>query len=372
MTYDPASLGGFMKGPGAGAVVGATTAGAKTGGYTAARAGAKPANSSGVRACCSCVILKDKIFEVPAIALRQRHHPKSTMASSLKSSEKRPWGAEIMIDGTAGVIYVTHRLLGVNYTGKKDISGNILLMEAKLQSYFPAIIQSIRKVWNAKPYRLEITDTKCHKSYRVEFNPVFVTSNPHFTIAFINSPFKPDGRSSVLSSAKNGTATFNLNDSRSVKRAGSRAILEAHEFGHMLGLNDEYLEFEDHNRDGDGMDLSITDPASLDASGKPKRLTTVNNPQADWRAYNRTKSALEKRVGHGLSHDWETDRGGMQYTWPKVTGLPPEASPNVNGLMGKMKERTASRRPYIITVVYAVIETLRANGRNVTAMKIKA
>jgi len=62
----------------------------------------------------------------------------------------------------------------------------------------------------------------------------------------------------------------------------------------------------------------------------------------------------------------------MQYTWPKVTGLPPEASPNVNGLMGKMKERTASRRPYIITVVYAVIETLRANGRNVTAMKVKA
>ena len=197
MTYDPASFGGFMKGPAPATVAGAATTGTKTGGYTAARAGAKPANSSGVRACCSCVILKDKIFEVPADALQQRHHPKSTMASILKAGKKRPWGAEIMIDGTAGVIYVTHRLSWLNFTGKKHISGNMLLSDAQLQSYFPAIVKSIRKVWNAKPYRLEITDTKCHKLYRVEFNPVFVTSNPHFAITFINAPFDPDGRSFV-------------------------------------------------------------------------------------------------------------------------------------------------------------------------------
>jgi len=81
-----------------------------------------------------------------------------------------------------------------------------------------------------------------------------------------------------------------------------------------------------------------------------------------------------KRKGYppALSPEWEADRGGMQYTWPKVTGLPSEASADENGLMGKMKERTAIRRPYIITVVHAVIETLRANGRTVTAMKIKA
>ena len=138
----------------------------------------------------------------------------------------------------------------------------------------------------------------------------------------------------------------------------ARAKLEAHEYGHMLGLLDEYFELRDIDGDGDGLDLieynlNTTTPTGRvfqNAGGRPL-------PGYDPRRF---------------TYRWEADRGGMQYTWPAVTGLPSEASPDERGFMGGMNERSATRRPYIITVAYAVIEVLRQNGRTVTAMAVQA
>ncbi|HAP40624.1 MAG TPA: hypothetical protein DCQ94_12835 [Nitrospira sp.] len=260
-----------------------------------------------------------------------------------------------MVDGAAKVIYVTTRLSGVNGTRDLSRANTMPLTDAEIEAYYPKIIAAIRRVWNAKPYRLDITDDHCNASYRVEFNPVFVSSGAHYEITFYNEPFEPNGRSNV--SISNGTANFNLGDSRSVKNS-RQAKLEAHEYGHMLGLLDEYFEFNDVDGDGDGLDLI-----------EYQLNTTTPTGRVFQNASGRRISGYDPSR---FTYRWEADLGGMQYTWPAVTGLPPEASPDERGFMGGMNESTASRRSYAITVAYAVIEVLRRNGRTVTAMTVHA
>ena len=351
MGYDPSAFDDLLRGGTSGMGAASST----TDDYKKARDAARPANTRSVQACCSCKVYLDKKFEYPANALRQKRNSGSSAAGTLHPARGDKWGAEVMVDGTAKVIYVTTRLSGVNGTRDLSRAGTNPLDNDKLAEYYPKIVAAIRQVWNAKPYRLDITDDHCSGSYRVEFNPVFVSSGAHYEITFHNEPFDPNGRSSV--SISNGTAEFNLGDSRSVMNM-ARAKLEAHEYGHMLGLLDEYFELRDIDGDGDGLDLieynlNTTTPTGRvfqNAGGRPL-------PGYDPRRF---------------TYRWEADRGGMQYTWPAVTGLPSEASPDERGFMGGMNERSATRRPYIITVAYAVIEVLRQNGRTVTAMAVQA
>lgn len=330
--------------------------GAASSDYGPARTGARPANTSGVRACCACKVYLDKQFEYPDNAVRQKHHSSSTRSGVLRHVREDKWGAEVLIDGAAKVIYVTTRIAGVNNTTDRSRAGNVPLSDEELSAFYPGIVESIRRVWNAGPFKFDITDDHCDSSYRIEFNPVFDNSNPHFTISFHNEPMEPNGRSSIGIST--GTGTFNLGDPRSVKNS-RLAKVEAHEYGHMLGLLDEYFEFEDVDGDGDGADLVEYQLGTTTRTGR-----VIQN------AVPGVRLPLNVYEPSRFTYRWETDRGGMQYTWPAVTGLPPEASPDDKGFMGGMHERSAERKPYIITVVYAVIEVLEANGRKVTSMTV--
>lgn len=351
MGYDPSAFDDLFS---SGSAVAAGTA-TKSGDYQEAREAARPANTRSVRACCACRVYLDQRFEYPSSALRQKHNRRSSQADSLKPDRDDKWGAEVMIDGTANIIYVTTRLSGVNGTRDLSRANTTPMTDAQIKRHYPAIVSAIKRVWNAKPYRLDITDDHCNASYLVEFNPVFVESNAHYEITFYNEPFEPNGRSNV--SISNGTANFNFGDSRSVINS-RRAKLEAHEYGHMLGLLDEYFEFNDLDGDGDGLDLIEYQLNTTTPTGRVFQ--------------NASGRQLQGYDPSHFTYRWEADRGGMQYTWPAVTGLPPEASLDDRGFMGGMAENTATRRPYIITVAYAVIEVLRRNGRTVTAMTVHA
>lgn len=347
MGYDPSAFDNLLAGR-------ASESGeTSTGGYHEARDAAKPANTRSVRACCACRVYLDRKFDYPDNALRQIHHPRSSAAKTLKPARDDKWGTEVMIDGEAQMIYATTRLSGVNGTRDLSRANTTPMTDAEVESHYPDIISAIKRVWNAKPYRLDITDNHCAASYRVEFNPVFVTSDAHYEITFYNEPFEPNGRSNV--SISNGTAHFNFGDSRSVMRS-SRVKLEAHEHGHMLGLLDEYFEFRDIDGDSDGLDLI-----------EYQLNTTIPTGRVFQNASGRRLPDVDPKR---FTYRWGADLGGMHYTWPAVSGLTPEASPDANGFMGSMSENTANRRPYIITVTYAVIEVLRRNGRIVTAMTV--
>jgi hypothetical protein len=350
MGYDPSAFDDLLHGGGS-AVPGAPSTTAS--GYQEARDAARPANTRSVRACCDCRVYLDQKFDFPKSALRQRHNSKSSAASTLKSGSEDKWGAEIMVDGAAKVIYVTTRLSGVNGTRDLSRAKTTPMTDADIAGYYPDIVAAIKRVWNAKPYRLDITDDHCTGSYRVEFNPIFVPSAAHYEITFYNEPFEPNGRSNV--NISEGTANFNFGDSRSVKNS-RQAKLEAHEYGHMLGLLDEYFELKDLDGDGDGLDLI-----------EYQLNTTTRTGRVFQNASGRSFSGYDPSR---FTYRWEADRGGMQYTWPAVTGLPAEGSADDRGMMGAMNESAATRRPYIITVVYAVIEVLRRNGRTVTAMTV--
>ncbi len=352
MGYDPSAFDDLLRG---GGLAVPSTASAMDGAYREARDAARPANTRSVRACCDCRVYLDQKFDYPADALRQKHHRRSSAAGILKPDRDDRWGAEVMVDGAAKVIFVTTRLSGVNGTRDLSRAGTTPMSDAEIEGYHSDIVAAIKRVWNAKPYRLDITDDHCAASYRVEFNPMFVPSDAHYEITFYNEPFEPNGRSNV--SISNGTANFNFGDSRSVKNS-RQAKLEAHEYGHMLGLLDEYFEFNDVDGDGDGLDLI-----------EYQLNTTTRTGRVFQNASGRRLAGYDPSR---FTYRWEADRGGMQYTWPAVTGLPPEASPDDRGFMGGMHERAATRRPYIITVAYAVIEVLRRNGRTVTAMTVHA
>lgn len=353
MGYDPSAFDNLLNDLAPAASNESTSASASN--YNAARGAARPANTSAVRACCACNVYLDQQFDYPSNALRQRHDPSSTQAGAVKPDRDDKWGAEVLIDGTAKVIYVTTRFAGVNNTTDRSRAGTAPLTDNELANYYPDIVAAIRRVWNANPYRLDIKDDHCDASYRVEFNPIFDASNPHFIIDFYNEPFEPDGRSNVAISA--GKAKFNLGDRRSVKNSRN-AKLEAHEYGHMLGLLDEYFEFNDLDGDGDGLDLVEYQLGTTTPTGR-----VLQN--ASGRRFPKSVYDTES-----FTYRWEADRGGVSYTWPAVTTLSPESSPDQRGFMGQMNENSASRRPYIITVVYAVIEVLRRNGRTVTSMTV--
>lgn len=222
-----------------------------------------------------------------------------------------PWNGEVFVtsDGTRGDVIVYHRMKAVNKTADAaTYPDTTAVSDADLATMVAKIPPAIERAWNARPYKLRITDDKCGtRIFDVRFTPTMVDSGEHWSLNFVNVPGMgtrndpagvTSGRSYILAPDR---GKFNLGDSRTATDGGDEC-LEPHEFGHMIGLIDEYL-------------------------------------------------------------DTGFDRGGVKYQFPDGTN----ETASVNGeLMGSMSHRTARPPRYCVTIAYAAIALLEANGCAVT------
>ena len=274
--------------------------------------GLRAKSNSASAACCDCVYRKDGI------------HGSSGKISQLKfdgvtknGQKDTAFKAEIIIDSQSAdkKVHVTTRIAALNKTSDTArYPGTVALTDADMAAKVAMIPGAIRSSWNARPYKLRITDSKCgERLYSVKFNADFSTSSPHYTVDFINVPDSvttPDyksiesSRSYVLSSSY--TAKFNLDDSRSATKSSSDKTLEPHEYGHMIGLKDEYT-------------------------------------------------------------DQPMDRNGCLYEF--FDGTSQKVGAN-SDLMSNMKNKTAQPERYCLTIAYAVVAIFAQNGVRVTALEI--
>lgn len=256
--------------------------------------------------CCACAFRTDGL------------HPSTGKLSQLKADGVTPngqndsaWTGEIILkaDGSTGNVYVLHKLQVVNKTADTtSYPDTVAVADDELNRRVAKIPSEIRRAWNSRPYKLKITDSKCgERTFTVEFTAEMVSSGGHYTVDFVNVAGMganndvrgvKSGRSYVLPPNR---AKFNLGDSRSATDGGA-SELEPHEYGHMLGLKDEY-------------------------------------------------------------HDVGMDRGGVSYTFPDGTAETVGAN---GQLMGSMGTKTAQPERYCVTVAYAVIALMEGNGFTVT------
>lgn len=275
---------------------------------TGLRAKSKSASS----ACCDCVYRKDGTHGSSG-KIRQLKFDGVTENGSKDSAFK----AEIIIDSqsTDKKIYVSTRMAALNRTSDTDrYPGTVAISDADMNTKVAKIPPAIRNAWNARPYKLRITDSKCgERLYSVKFDAFFSASSPHYTIDFVNVPEsvkKADykslasWRSYVLPSSY--TAKFNIDDSRSATKSISAKTLEPHEYGHMIGLKDEYTD-------------------------------------------------------HAL------DRNGCIYEF--YDGVTEKVSAN-RELMSDMQNKTAQPERYCLTIAYAVVAIFAQNGVRVTALEV--
>ena len=137
--------------------------------------------------------------------------------------------------------------------------------------------------------------------YDIVFDPQITLSRDgksargtHFTVEIVNVPPQPgqplgpeirDG-SGILqgqSYVQGKSAVFNIGEGRTAtdsKAAGmlnpQADIVEAHEYGHMLGLKDEY---NDHARNRGGVDYILPDGTTQQAKGQEHLMDTMNKQQ---------------------------------------------------------------------------------------------
>lgn len=269
-------------------------------------------SNSASAACCDCVYRKDGV------------HGSSGKISQLKfdgvtknGQKDTAFKAEIIIDSQSAdkKIHVLTRIAALNRTSDTaKYPGTVTISDADMQTKIAKIPAAIRSAWNARPYKLRITDSKCgERLYAVKFATNFTASSPHYTVDFINVPESvttPDyksiasSRSYVLPSSY--TAKFNLDDSRSATKNASSNTLEPHEYGHMIGLKDEYT-------------------------------------------------------------DQQMDRNGCIYEF--FNGTTQKVGANAD-LMSSMKNKTAQPERYCLTIAYAVVAIFAQNGVQVTALEI--
>lgn len=274
--------------------------------------GLRSKSNSASAACCDCVYRKDGV------------HGSSGKISQIKfdgatknGQKDTAFKAEIIIDSQAAdkKVHVLTRMAAVNRTSDTArYPGTLAMTDTDMQAKVAMIPAAIRRAWNARPYKLKITDSKCgERLYDVNFNPSFSTSYPHYQIDFINVPdavVTPDyksiasSRSYVLPSSY--MAKFNLDDSRSATQPSSANTLEPHEYGHMIGLKDEY-----------------TDP--------------------------------------------KMDRNGCIYEF--FNGTIQKIGAN-GDLMSGMKTKTAQPERYCLTIAYAVVAIFAQSGVRVVALEI--
>lgn len=286
--------------------------------------------------CCSTVIRgnADRRYTVAGIA--QMRHQDSILAGQV--GRRGPvWKSAVTIDQPQRIIQVRTDLGAVNATGRTShYPGTQAISNDRLNAELAAIKGAIERAWN-KPYTMVIVDDKCgEQRFVVQFvaNLRVVSGTwGHYTIDFINVPGTNNAlvdrggiaswRSWVQQEAFR--AKFNLADARSASSFGSNRgdTLEPHEYGHMLGLWDEYVEFRDYNQDGDGTD----------------------------------------RVNVNGVTRWEIDRGGVKYDYPNGA----DEFARANGeLMASMRHRRARPARYSISVQFAVKEILEAQGRRIS------
>ncbi len=221
------------------------------------------------------------------------------------------WTGEVFVasDGKKGTVTVFHRLQALNKTtDTTKYPDTTAVSDADLETMVAKIPPAIEKAWNAKGWKLKITDKKCgERLFDVKFTARMVASDAHYKLDFVNVPGMgtsndvmgiSSGRSYILPPNR---GKFNLGDSRSATDGGDEE-LEPHEFGHMIGLKDEYLD-----------------------------------------------------VPH--------DRGGVKYEFPDKTT---ETVAVNDELMGNMAHKTARPNRYCVTIAYAAIAVLEANGCTVT------
>lgn len=256
--------------------------------------------------CCNCTYRKSGRFGSSG-KLRQLRADGVTP----NGHNDNAWTGEVFVtsDATRGDVIVYHRLKAVNKTADTaTYPDTVAVTDADLAAKVAKIPPAIQRAWNARPYKLKITDTKCGtRIFDVRFVPTMVTSDEHYSLNFVNvagmgtrndAAGVTSGRSYILPPDR---GKFNLGDSRTATDGGDEC-LEPHEFGHMIGLIDEYLD-----------------------------------------------------VGF--------DRGGVKYEFPDGT----TETAAVNGeLMGSMSHTTARPPRYCVTIAYAAIALLEANGCPVT------
>ncbi|MFB9224902.1 hypothetical protein [Paracoccus cavernae] len=269
-------------------------------------------STSAKAACCDCVYREDGDHG-PSGKISQLRFDGVTRNGEKDTKFK----AEIIIDSQSATkrIAVTTRMKSQNKTSDTArYPDTVTMSDADLQTAIARIPAAIRAAWNARPYKLKITDSKCgERTYNVEFNAILTDSSPHYTIDFINVPLSStatdykgitSNRSYVLPSSYTGK--FNIDDSRSATKSGGPDTLEPHEYGHLLGLKDEY-----------------------------------------------TDSGL--------------DRNGCIYEFYDGT----TENVGANGqLMGSMTTKTAQPLRYCLTIAYAVVAIFGKNGIRVTGLEI--
>ncbi|MCO5065681.1 MAG: hypothetical protein M9924_14880 [Rhizobiaceae bacterium] len=215
---------------------------------TAAIADARKRSTTAVAGCCACVYLKDGTHG-PSYKLRQFN------IGGTKYTYDHDFDAEIIIDGeiTPPMIYVNTRLKGNNYTEKSDISpGTIKVSDETFKKYLKSAETKINNAWNKGPYKLKITDKKCgEREFEVRFNVGFTDESPHYEVYVVNSPkneglFDPFGHHTHVSwvDQEDHIVKLNIGGYWEDEYASTADPLTApHEYGHMIGLLDEYQSF---------------------------------------------------------------------------------------------------------------------------------
>ncbi len=223
-----------------------------------------------------------------------------------------PWVGEVFVasDGSRGTVTVFSKVKAVNKTADtRSYPDTTAVSDEDLATKVAKIPPAIERAWNAPRWKLKITDARCgERTFDVNFLVRMVDSGGHFTINFVNVAGMgtrndvagvTSGRSYILPPDR---GKFNLGDPRTATNTAPDERLEPHEYGHMIGLKDEY-------------------------------------------------------------HDVPMDRGGVRYEFPD--GSTETAA--VNGeLMGNMSQATARPPRYCVTIAYAAISILEANGCAVT------
>jgi hypothetical protein len=258
--------------------------------------------------CCTCAYVKSGRFN-PTLKIQQLRYDGVT----LKNESDIAWTGEVYVasDGTRGTVTVNHRIKALNKTADTvRYPATMALSNEDLAARLAGIPAAIETAWNARPYKLKITDAICgERLFDVRFHVRMVEGDEHYVIDFVNVPYtvktldihRVESRRSYILSPNWGK--WNIADPHSATDDDrNNNVLEPHEFGHMIGLKDEY-------------------------------------PDAEY------------------------DRGGVQYDFPD--GRRETAAVN-DELMGTMGIKKAEPLRYCVTIAYAAIGVLEANGIAVT------
>ncbi len=323
--------------------------------------------ASSCKTCCDTVYKRDFHYIVDGIKqLVNEESSYNTHESGETPSLRGPaeWTGEIIIDQIKKQVIIITKMKAINKTGGvKEVNGIDVTVpkvtdDDLSQICASKIIPAIRKYWNTKPYKILVTDGKCDLEYQIFFSPVFLTSGtPHYEVEFYNtgtlrSFVNQSGERPCKWDLKDSASASGLTDLFSI----GPKTLEAHEYGHMLGLLDEYSEIHDLSGDGDGVDL---------IEYKKGTVTKDENGKVTGGTVNRVIESYiigskPKNINHDLyDYEYETDRGGCKYIFPDKAETPETARATTEMMSDSRSNRTgAIPSRYMIPVAEAIIKVM--------------